>query len=497
MGSDMNFSPSEKAGAETSQTSDFDISQAFEALLGGIGLSTADTGGTVSFAGADPLIRSVARVGAIAALTAAAPAATTAALWRERTGRGQDIHTDMRKAIHALSPFFLRPMLFLNGRPVTDVLAPFRPLNTTFYRTRDDRYLLPTAIYPASFVRLLSLLRCPNEPAAIENAFMRWNAFELEETMAEAALPGCVVRTLEEWHAEPQRQHVLARPLIDIEKIADGDPQPFGPADRPLSDQRVLGLSHVLAGPTCMRSFAEHGADCLNIWGPDSFEHDSFYAAADTGLRSTFLDLRSEDGAMAVRRLARDADVFVENLRGDKPRRLGVGPYALADGHPRGIVYVSMRCYGHEGPWANRPGFDMHAVCTSGFSYLEGTPDMPTLPTTKVFNDFTVGYLAAAGAMAALIRRSREGGSYLVRLSLVRCTEYYLSLGLFKKDETAVAGTDELHSVIDPDIVERPTPMGLFRRIGPQVSMSETPGDWTDPILIPRGSSLPAWRERP
>ena len=483
----------ELVGGTLSSANAFDLNLKFDELLAGIGLSTNDIGGGITFTGQDPLLPSVARVGAISALTKAAPAAASAAIWRMRTGRGQDIRVDLRKTIHTMSPFFSRPMMYLNGRPLTTVDTPFKDLNLSFYRTKDDRYFLPTAIYPDSFARTMALLRCSNNAPSIEDAVMKWNAFDLEEAFAEAGLQGCVARTPLEWAREPQREFVSSVPLVEVIKIADGEPQPFGRAERPLSNLRVLGMAHVLAGPACMQTLAEQGADCLNIWGKESFDHDFFYAASNTGIRSTFLDVKSKDGTATALSLARDADVFVENLRGDKPRRLGIGPHALAEGHERGLVYVSIRCYGHEGPWAQRAGFDMHAICASGFTYQEGVGDMPSLPKTKVFNDFTAGYLAAAGAQAALIRRAREGGSYLVRISLLRCTEYYQSLGLFNKDELNIAGSDEDHRPSEPDMVERPTPMGLFQRIGSQVEMSETLPHWPDPLLVPRGSSAARW----
>jgi crotonobetainyl-CoA:carnitine CoA-transferase CaiB-like acyl-CoA transferase len=474
---------------------EFDIDHKFGELLSVLGLSPDDIGGNASFAGQDPLLPSVARVGAISALTKAAPAAASAAIWKLRTGRGQDIHADIRKTIHAMSPFFSKPVMFLNGRTLATVDSTFKDINMTFYRTRDDRYFLPTGLYPASFAGIMSLLGCAGDTLSVQNAVIKWNAFDLEDAFAEAGLPGCVARTPEEWAKEPQREFIDSVPVVEIIKIDDGEPQPFGPADRPLSDIRVLGLAHVLAGPACMQTLAEQGADCLNIWGKESFDHDFFYAAANTGVRSTFLDLKSDDGASTMKRLAREADVFVENLRGDKPRRLDVGPHALADGHPRGIVCVSMRCYGHNGPWGERAGFDMHAVCASGFTYREGTADMPSLPKTGVFNDFTAGCLGAAGAQAALIRRAREGGSYLVRISLLRCTEYYQSLGLFPKDMLHLAGSDAEHSYGEPDLIERETPMGLFQRIGSQIEMSETRPCWPDPLLFPRGSSRAGWRD--
>src|SRR5699024_2527897 len=147
-------------------------------------------------------------------------------------------------------------------------------------------------------------------------------------------------------------------PLIKITKIKDGSTIPFQPSERPLSDVKFLGLTHVLAGPTELRTFAEQGANCLNLWGKDSMEQQSMYSLADTGMRSAFIDLLSKSEKQKFINLIKDADVFVENLHGDLLEKLGITPDDIVSESDKGLIYVSMRCYGHSGPKASLPGFD-------------------------------------------------------------------------------------------------------------------------------------------
>ena len=99
------------------------------------------------------------------------------------------------------------------------------------------------------------------------------------------------------------RVYLASLPLVHIEKIADGWPQPFfaNPA-RPLDGVRALGFSHVIAGPGMGRAFAYHGADVLNIWEPTSFEMDFNYYTANVGMRSATLDLSHPEGIGRLRR---------------------------------------------------------------------------------------------------------------------------------------------------------------------------------------------------
>ena len=135
----------------------------------------------------------------------------------------------------------------------------------------------------------------------------------------------------------------------------------------------------------------------------------------------------------------------------------------------------------HCGPWAERGGFDMEALCVTGFTTLEGTPEQPKFPPTYVMNDFVAGYLGAAGIQAALIRRATEGGSYHVRVNLARCAMWFNSLGTC---DTDVPGTGEQHQLLAPDTITAQTPT---------VSWSDWPRRCSSPKPSPTGGTRYWW----
>jgi len=238
------------------------------------------------------------------------------------------------------------------------------------------------------------------------------------------------------------------------------------------------------------RTLAEHGAEVLQIAHPEEFEHEGLSQDPCAGFTSSaWLNLAQPDALKRAYELAADADVFVESYRGHKMRDLGMSPEELAKRRP-GIVYASVRAYSYDGPWADRGGFDMEALCVTGFTTEEGTPEQPKFPPTTVMNDFIAGYLGAAGIQAALIRRAKEGGSYHVRVNLARCAMWFMSLGKF---DTDVPGTGEQNQLLAPDTITAQTPYGEYVRLAPPTQFSETKPYWRDPVLVVRGSSKPAW----
>src|SRR5215468_8840679 len=150
---------SKLANPETN--SDFDFNVAVNDVLKDVGMSTADSGGKLTFYGQDPIIASPFRFGTMAAIGLAAKSAAVAALWRDRTGQGQDIAVDVRKALKRFAGFFDRKWETINGRPP----AFFEPLNPfidipMFRETRDGRHVIPLNIYPRLAARALKLLGC-------------------------------------------------------------------------------------------------------------------------------------------------------------------------------------------------------------------------------------------------------------------------------------------------------------------------------------------------
>ena len=134
------------------------------------------------------------------------------------------------------------------------------------------------------------------------------------------------------------------------------------------------------------------------------------------------------------------------------------------------------------------------------------------MPPTALINDYITGYMGAAGATAALIRRAKEGGSYHVTVSLTRNAMWYQSLGLIPTEERSFAENPFHHPerltpnelptlaaslkqrLLDPDVLIRETPLGRVRRLAPAVTYSATHASWDDPILTPMGASTPQWR---
>jgi len=473
----------------------FDINAEFRSVMHDLGLSPEDTGGSVTFVGEDPIFPTKHRLGACIAIPIMAGAAGIADIWRQRTGRGQDLTLDLRKAIHGINPMYkFNPTV--NGYPyqlpywINPDYQLDNPMGFNLYRTKDGRFFLPTGAYPSLLNDMCTFLHCGPNKDQIAEAVSKWNSEELDEAAAEAGLVFAIVRTPEEWAAHPQGKQLADRPLVEIVKIGDSDPEPFTPAARPLSGLRVLAATHVIAGNVVARTLAEHGAEVLQISHPDEFENEGLMQDPCTGFTSSaWLNLREPKALKRAYELAADGDVFVESYRGGKMAKLGLSPEELAARRP-GIVYASVKAYSYDGPWANRAAFDMEALCVTGFTTLEGTPEQPKFPVTNVMNDFIAGYIGAAGVQAALIRRAKEGGSYHVRINLARCAMWFNSLGTF---DTDVPGTGEQNQLLAPDTITAQTPYGEYVRLAPPVQFSETKPYWRDPVLVVRGSSKPAW----
>jgi hypothetical protein len=472
---------------------EFDINNSFTEFMLGIGMFPDETGGRITFVGSDPIYESRVRTSACISIPIMAAAAGAATVWKMRTGRGQDLSLDLRKAIHGVNPAYkFGPTV--NGYAYQWPWIWGNPMVFDLYLTKDGRWVLPTGGYPHMAVEWSSLLRCGVEKNSIANAILKWNGQDLDDAAAERNMIFALCRSREEWANHPVGQLLASKPLVEIEKIGDSEPEPFGPADRPLSGIRVLGLTHVIAGTVVSRTLAEQGAEVLKIEHPQEFEHEIFHLDETVGQRSAWLDLKTQDGNRRGHELAAGADVVVDSYRGRVMADLGFSPEELAEQRP-GTIYCSVRCYGYDGPWANRGGFDMEALCVSGFTDIEGAPDRPKFPPTKVMNDYIAGYMGAAGVTAALIRRAREGGSYHVKICLTRNAMWYPSLGIFNRDQ--IPGAGEEHQLLQPETMTRQTPYGELYRLAPPVYFSETPGYWDDPILTVRGSAKPEWISRP
>lgn len=133
----------------------------------------------------------------------------------------------------------------------------------------------------------------------------------------------------------------------------------------------------------------------------------------------------------------------------------------------------------------------MNGSAVSGLMTIEGSPTEPRFPVTFLINDYITGYLGAVGAIAALIKRATEGGSWHVTVNLTRTAMWCGSLGFV---DPVLAGCDDEHSLREPLPYDTPSPLGDVHMLAPPVHFSRTRPRWPDPILVPRGSSRSEWR---
>jgi crotonobetainyl-CoA:carnitine CoA-transferase CaiB-like acyl-CoA transferase len=380
---------------------------------------------SVTLTGADPGLPSVYRVGSLASASIAATGLAAAEYHRLRTGRRQHVTVEMRRA---LASFRSERYLRINDGPPPALRDPVMG----FYETRDGRWIQLHTNFPHHLQGVLTVLGCANDREAVASAIRGWDGATLDQTLADAGLCAALIRTPQEWAALDQAKAIASLPLFEIERIGDAPVEPPRErgADRPLAGVRVLDLSRIIAGPVAGRALAQHGADVLMINGPHLPNIAPLVIDNGRGKRSALVDLREPAGREALRALAGDADVFLQAYRPGALAARGFGAEEMARVRP-GIVYVSVSAYGHEGPWAQRRGFDSLVQSASGIAFTErqaaGWNEPKHLPCQAL--DHATGYLAAFGAMAALARRATEGGSWHVRVSLAQTGRWLQSFG--------------------------------------------------------------------
>ncbi len=454
-----------------------ETSRALAELLAVAGMSEVP----VQFEGADPVFPTPYKVGTAGAAVLAAVGTAASRLWFLKTKRIQGVRVPVRAAAAAMrSARYLR----IDGKPPNEIWDPL----SGFYPVKDGRWVSIHCNFENHRAAAMGVLGNPADRAAAEAASANWDGIALEDAIH--AAKGCagLARTQDEWMKHPHSAAVAIQPLLSVERISESKPEPLPAGPRPLSGIRVLDLTRVLAGPTCARTLAEHGADVLKIAGPHL--PDSGATEIDTGLGKlqAFLDLRTSQGLEKLKVLLSSGDVFSQSFRPGTLAARGFSPEEAAKLRP-GIVYCTLSAWGTEGPWKERRGFDSIVQTVSGMAYAQsgGVPPgtKPQLMPVSA-NDYVGGYLMAFGAMVALARRATEGGSWLVRVSLARTGKWIVDRGFI---ESFASVPREL-----PGEELKPLIMttGKYSHLKPVLELSETQPYWERPPL-PLGTHPAAW----
>jgi hypothetical protein len=474
--------------------------RAYFRLMETLGLSTS-TSDFIEITGQDPVLDIPYLIGEALAGSLGVQAAAVERIWqiRARDSAGNSVHEqqqvsiDIRAAVNSASGI---SNIYQSGHLIKTGLED----DPTFriYKTLDDNWIFIAGIYPHLRDGLLRLLNCVNTQASIGQAIARWDSRNLENAIADNELVGSVLRTQKEWRDSRQGKVLLKVPVVEIIKIGESDPEKFKDSTsastksiRPLSNIRVLDMTRVLAGPLASRLLAEQGADVLHISSPNLPYLYSALLETGFGKRSVFIDLKQQRDVQLLKNLIAGADIFLENYHRSGLAKYRLSPLDLANIRP-GIIYVSESAFGEIGPWQNRRGVDQIAQMVTGIAAEMGSINSPKLlPQGYYFMDYLTGYLAAAGACAALIKRAVEGGSYWVRVSLTRSAMWVQDLGRIDTTKRTF-----IHDITSEErakyMMMSESPFGMLKHTAPVAKYSKTTSYFEYPV-VPLGAHDPVW----
>ncbi|WP_422088938.1 CaiB/BaiF CoA transferase family protein [Variovorax sp.] len=204
---------------------------------------------------------------------------------------------------------------------------------------------------------------------------------------------------------------------------------------------KVLDLSRVLAGPWCTQILADLGADVVKIerpgvgddtrtWGPpfikdangNDSDQASYFTACNRNKRSVTVDMATPDGQALLRQMAAQADIVVENFKTGGLKQYGLDHESLRAANPR-LIYCSVTGFGHDGPYAERAGYDLMIQAMTGMMSITGRPDdVPgggPLRVGVALTDLFTGVYASTAILAALQVRDRTGEGQHIDMALL------------------------------------------------------------------------------
>ena len=206
----------------------------------------------------------------------------------------------------------------------------------------------------------------------------------------------------------------------------------------PLRGLTVIDLTRVLAGPYCAMLLGDMGAEVIKIeeplhgddtraWAPFQDGVSTFFLGMNRSKKSVALDLKTPDGAEALRRLIRTADVLIENFRPGSLKKLGFD-YETVRAWNTQLVYCSITGYGHQGPKRNLPGYDAVIQAECGLMHVTGAPDGPPTRVGVAITDYLAGLYAMNGILLALRDRDETGLGQHVDIALLDAMTSALAL---------------------------------------------------------------------
>ncbi|KAF4508026.1 hypothetical protein G6O67_004464 [Ophiocordyceps sinensis] len=352
----------------------------------------------------------------------------------------------------------------------TDLLQaqsnPYRRMSANLYETTDkgEYYHIHGSLEASTTLRMIGLqpfradlVTHHDIVGVIETAVKKRTVAELEALNTQHRQAGVKAFKHDEFLQTPHGRVNWGLPPWSVEQLESSSPKHGLPGHakgrRLLAGVKVLEMCRIIAGPVIARILAEYGADVLKITSPSLSDVPFFQVDGNMGKRTADLDLKTPEGRSAFERLLDDVDVVIDGYRPGALDRLGYGAKALSEMAARrgkGIVYVNENCFGYQGEWAGRPGWQQIADCVSGVAWDQGRfmgLDEPVVPPFPM-SDYGTGCMGAIAALTGLHRRAARGGSWHGKTSLL-----HYDLLLYKAGLLPAEVQDRLREQAGPEFL--------------------------------------------
>ncbi|OCK85885.1 alpha-methylacyl-CoA racemase [Lepidopterella palustris CBS 459.81] len=313
-----------------------------------------------------------------------------------------------------------------------------RQSTTNIYRTRDRKFFhLHGSMNPDPMLKSLGLpsqrdvTKIEESWKPFEEKIAQINSEDLQRLASdEYKQAGTICWTPEEYQ---NSEHGKANAHVGLYEIHDvplaNQPACWWPdspetsAQRPLAGLKVLDLTRVIAAPAITRGLAELGASVMRVTAPHLTDFSSLHCDLSWGKWNSHLDFRKEEDCEKLRALVLDADVVVQGYRPGVLDKYGFSQQGFLDlckGRERGLIVVRENCYGWQGPWSYRSGWQQISDANCGVSMEFGRAMGNDEPVTPVFpnSDYCTGVCGVVAILNALLRRGSSGGSYNIDIAL-------------------------------------------------------------------------------
>lgn len=317
----------------------------------------------------------------------------------------------------------------------------YRHCVTNIYRTKDGRFFhLHGSMNPDPSLESIGLprdrpelttwedARAPfvEKMATIESAHMQHLASDVYKQA------GVIAETVDSFRASEHGKANAHVGLFEIhaspntaQKPSWWPSTPQTSAARPLAGLKVVDLTRVIAAPAVTRGLAELGASVMRVTSPNLVDYSALHIDLGWGKWECSLDLKTEEGKAKLRDLIKDADVVVQGYRPGVLDKYGFGQQGIIDlvkDRERGIISVRENCYGWNGPWSYRSGWqqisDACVGISAAFGKAMGLKDNEAVTPVFPNSDYMTGIAGVTSILCALMRRAEEGGSFKVDVAL-------------------------------------------------------------------------------